>query len=688
MDEKGSMGGNAGGRDENADARMGMIQVNDLVYRLETDLSVAINRTHKTNFFQNNSYTNGQTSIIVLNSGADYIDPRRSFLSLSVQIPVTPVNGLTPPLNTDLANGFISCYFGKNGSVLNLIDSVVVSSRSGDELSRVQDFGQLQNMLIPEMFGQEWRDTIGQTIGLGSYLGGYNDIPVVTGPPATAPAVSEQQRQKFIIPLYLLSPVFNYGRLLPSMLMSGLRIEIKWKPLEIATQQMWEGVPQEWPADGSVSADPNFMTATMTEFKSMLGAGSLSGTGGATNSFGWTTADTVTWVPTAASATTGILTYNNTATAFWTGNDTHLSVPAATPPIDIPTFNVGDVFVFRIPITTGAGGFQEFRFPILGILSPTQIVSNATYAAFTALAMNWVTNGGQAGPWRSTLQLRSLPYQRGFGQPYLHYKGNTPSTPLVGYTILDPQMQLCSIQLTDSIQRTLNEYSAVNGLEIVFADYDRTSAPYAAGQQAVYLEVRKSASRALMALARLVNSTSPTQIYDGFASGAATFWNYYQWQLGSLYFPNQRVQDTNSVTTLAQDNELTLAYAYTQDAFDRFHPKAAPTMSSMRGAGLDWNVLYTHPTQTDAEHNPSSYLAPYSTFGKWGSFVNGATTIATTLERSTIFDLSGIPINNSRVLALRGQITVPTTMPNTTLFIFLKFVKLARCFLVNIEVEQ
>ena len=145
MDEKGNMGGNAGGRDEGADARMGMIQVNDLVYKLDTDLSVAINRTHKTQFFQNPEYTNQQTAIAIVNSGADYIDPRRSWFSFDVTVPQTIFSGATL-LNRDYRNAFVSFYFGKNGSVCNLIESIVVSSRSGDELSRVNDFGQLMNL--------------------------------------------------------------------------------------------------------------------------------------------------------------------------------------------------------------------------------------------------------------------------------------------------------------------------------------------------------------------------------------------------------------------------------------------------------------------------------------------------------------------------------------------------------------
>src|SRR5204863_4657047 len=130
----------AGATDESTASRMGIIEANDLVYKLQADLSVAINKTQKNGFFQNLEYNNTQTSIAIFNSGADYIDPRRSFLSLTIEIPVTDMKTAHSATTDPLYKAFISCYFGPTGSVLNLIDSIVVSTRSGDELSRVNDF--------------------------------------------------------------------------------------------------------------------------------------------------------------------------------------------------------------------------------------------------------------------------------------------------------------------------------------------------------------------------------------------------------------------------------------------------------------------------------------------------------------------------------------------------------------------
>ena len=668
MDEKGNMGGNPGGRDETADARMGMIQINDLVYRLETDLSVAINRTHKINYFQNVEYNDKQTSIIILNSGSDYVDPRRSFLSFDVVIPVTDLAQIPDALgapDSAIKDALISCYFGKNGSVLNLIDSVVVSTRSGDELSRVNDFGQLMNMLIPQMFGENWKNSIGQQIGLGSYLGGSNNA-------TPTPARSELRRRRFAIPLYLLSPIFNYGRLLPSMLMSGLRIEIKWKPLGTACQQFWEGCPTYLPSSGLGALSTGYTDSTMTEYKTYVDNRYNTTYGGLMPLFNRTDA---TWEYKTAA---------KTLTIFWGTGADPLGYNALDPEPGNATrtiFGPGDYFCYLDQSVTPA---FEYRWQIIHVVSATVAFVNANFDA-DAKGDFLPDDGTHPGPFRVFARERPLFYTREFGAEFNSRRYYTGTTPLDGYTISSPQMSLCSIMLTDAIQRTLNEYSATNGLEIVYADYDRTSTPFAAGVSSVYTEVRKSASRALQVFARIVQSTTNPHEYDSFASCYQSFWNHYQVQLGSLYFPNQSVIEKNSIVEISRDNMLAMIYAYAEDAFDRFHPKAAPTLATLRGHGLDFNFIYLHPTEVTAEHSPSTYLNPPSEFGKWGSAVNGGTTVAATLERSTLFDLSGIPVNNSRVLAIRGEIDTPQAV---TLFVYLKYVRLVRVFLVNCEVEQ
>ena len=71
-----------------------------------------------------------------------------------------------------------------------------------------------------------------------------------------------------------------------------------------------------------------------------------------------------------------------------------------------------------------------------------------------------------------------------------------------------------------------------------------------------------------------------------------------------------------------------------------------------------------------------------------GTFSRGNACLAVTLERSDLFNLSGVPINNSRVLAIRADYTTAGAAMEKTVTSFLKYVRLARVFLNNVEVEQ
>lgn len=279
------------------------------------------------------------------------------------------------------------------------------------------------------------------------------------------------------------------------------------------------------------------------------------------------------------------------------------------------------------------------------------------------------------------------------------------------YDILYPEFSLCSVQLSDAIQRTLNEYSAVNGLEIVYTDYDLTTSPVQASvtQQSIYTEVRKSASRALQAFARITptytgahadmlirtsDSNAATIQYEEDIRCGAKGWIDYQWQLGSLYFPQQKVQARSAY------DMGPLAYAYTLEAFDRFSGVVSCMLKLTEGTQDKTSKAKTALVCNQKNVNwcmvpgaaPPDLLSQERLYilGKPGSFQGGGEVIAVSLERSSLFNLSGIPINNSRVLALRGNYSAyPTNYcKQHTLNIYLKYVKLARIFLNNVEVEQ
>jgi hypothetical protein len=272
----------------------------------------------------------------------------------------------------------------------------------------------------------------------------------------------------------------------------------------------------------------------------------------------------------------------------------------------------------------------------------------------------------------------------------------TPAVPSV-FTIVNPEFSLCSVQLSDAVQRTLNEFSAVNGLEIVYTDYDKTTNPVSCSNNInLYTEVRKSASRGLSAHCRVVpvfNSTEASNTADQNASivnhGIQRGLLDYQWQLGSLYFPQQKVSNENG-----HFGTEPVAYVHALECAGRFSG-SKNCLLTLRGSDTSthrtgalslknrYNNSASHPPTLESQGRPYVY-------GKPGSYCGGGNVISVSLERSSLFSLSGIPINNSRVLALRGHAHYDKTdfMDRVQIIVYLKYVKLARIFLNNVEVEQ
>lgn len=488
--------------------RQGLITVNDLNYVLEPDLSVATNKTHKKHFFQSSSYEHGQQGICILNSGADYIDTRRSFLSFELAGAATADTTYT---------------LGSLGTACNLIKNITISTRSGDELCRITDYNALQHMILPLTYDEEWFQTTGQLMGQGKRI--RKDATDVVS-------------HRFIIPMYVLSPLFAYGRLLPAMLMSGMRIEIEWED----------------------KIKPFFATT------------------------------------------------EDTPVAF--------------------------------------------------------------------------------------ASIRSL---------------NTGGDGVLTTTIKDPYFSLASVQLSDSIQRALNELSATNGLEVVYCDWERTTIDNRTDLATVNIEVRKSCSRALKAFARVratggaASTTTPMtdDKKDSFRAELEFPFTEYQWQLGSLYFPQQPVKAANAYDCGIE------AYAHVLEAADKFHGDARQPLLSLHGGGVAHGAQFASQLAGVADNDPYELklvtgVNKATDFGTHASYMFDSHCLGVTLERSTMFNLAGVPVNNSRVLSLRAKLqtagsgevradngaAITTGATYRKIDVFLKYVKLARVFLNNVEVEQ
>ena len=102
----------------------GDLLINNLVYRQPKALSLAVNRTMKRQLFQTSSYSQNEMARIDWNTGSDYVCAQNSYLTFCVEL-----EGTAPKAN-----------FG-NGSAVNLIERITISSRSGTELDRLEQVG-------------------------------------------------------------------------------------------------------------------------------------------------------------------------------------------------------------------------------------------------------------------------------------------------------------------------------------------------------------------------------------------------------------------------------------------------------------------------------------------------------------------------------------------------------------------
>jgi hypothetical protein len=175
-----------------------LLQVNQLSYRLPPQLSIASKVTHVIDYAQQSSYTSGDTVLFDCQTGTQFIDPKESYLLLKI--------------DPNLTGGS----FG-SGSVCNIFERIVVRTKTGKELSRVESSNLLNR--ISDRYGkpQTWVDTLGKVQGYSNYTSAtvYADNIPLAG-------------KYFTIPIQSILPCMNPvgAKLVPPNLMSGLRIEL------------------------------------------------------------------------------------------------------------------------------------------------------------------------------------------------------------------------------------------------------------------------------------------------------------------------------------------------------------------------------------------------------------------------------------------------------------------------------
>lgn len=236
------------------DSMSELLNWNNLTYTMPVTNSVVTARNLKDYPADQNEYkVDGSRQILItMQSGQQYIDWSNSFLEFTLEI-----SGLTAPKLLPQDQGadvpaFSGGFFwappifkttetgtdkftveyeltGHGGSVLNLFDRIVLTSRSGVELQRIDNFNKLHALETTMKKSSNWKKTIGraiQTPPLPYATIKYDKTNTTHVSLDTQGITPEDTKTFYSIPMSNLMGLFDTKQLCPAMIASGLRIEI------------------------------------------------------------------------------------------------------------------------------------------------------------------------------------------------------------------------------------------------------------------------------------------------------------------------------------------------------------------------------------------------------------------------------------------------------------------------------
>lgn len=246
-----------------------LLDWNGLTYTFPVTNSVVSARNLKIYPSVGNQYTDTANMEFRVATGAQYVDFRKSALSFKLTVSMTAKVGASTTATT---LDFWPTFGG--GSVMNLFRSVVVSSRSGAELMRIEKFNIYRANKDYMVRDKVWFDSVGSSLFYnpdlktrGDYFGSTSAIAPFSPASkqiASGASPSAETSQDFeldvLIPLYMFDGLFDVDQLAPSFLVSGMRIELQLADPATAITAHWlEGSGGKWAAPGT---DPSEVTIT------------------------------------------------------------------------------------------------------------------------------------------------------------------------------------------------------------------------------------------------------------------------------------------------------------------------------------------------------------------------------------------------------------------------------------------
>lgn len=164
--------------------------VNDLNYVEEPALSVVAQRTQLELQAQKNQYSGGETIIIQVETGSDFVDWCSSWLTLKV----------TTSAAATLSSG--------RSTILDMFREVTIRARNGTEILRSPAFNVYSRAVLDYEKDTEWLLTVGSAFG---YNSAADDL---------------SGGKEFAIPMMLFADLCRKDQRMPPQLSSGMRIEL------------------------------------------------------------------------------------------------------------------------------------------------------------------------------------------------------------------------------------------------------------------------------------------------------------------------------------------------------------------------------------------------------------------------------------------------------------------------------
>ena len=213
--------------------------------------------------------------------------------------------------------------------------------------------------------------------------------------------------------------------------------------------------------------------------------------------------------------------------------------------------------------------------------------------------------------------------------------------------LTDIAMVLDTVSLSDETSKLLNLESSQSGLEWCYNRVYNYSATYAAGTSNFTMQVSKAVSQATHAFMVTQNSShTQSSLFDSFFAEPFAYKSW-QFRLGSQYYPNQMVNNQTQIVTVKGME----SYLLTMSSFEKMKTPFQETSLT-----------------------PASYTA------------SGAV-IGVSLERNQSLAVSGLPINNSRILEIlveRDATNDGTDKRDVNCF--LTYISVAKAYIDNMSV--